>query len=88
MSVFQSLQAFKLLQHIDILVKKVQKNSKMRQEVTSLKKAVGDVIKFLQSNKNLISYWFSKVSVICTIHKFNKLTKMLLSTSIFPLQNV
>jgi hypothetical protein len=85
MSVFLSFQAFQLLKDIDILVKKVQKISKMRQEVTSLKKAVDDVVKFLQSNKSLISYWFSKVSVICTIHKLNKPPKMHLSTKICPL---
>jgi hypothetical protein len=34
----------------------------MRQEVTSLKKAVGDAVKFLEYNQSLIVDWCSTVS--------------------------
>lgn len=85
---FLSSQAFKLLQDIDILVRKVQKISNIRQEVASLKKAADDALNFLQSNNNLIPYWFSKVSVICTIHKMNTPQKLFLPTSICPLKKV
>lgn len=60
--IFLFLQAFTILKDINILVKKVQKISKMRQEVTSLKKAVGDTVEFLESNRSLIIDFCSMVS--------------------------
>jgi hypothetical protein len=48
-------QSFILLQDIDILAKRVKKILKMRQEIICLKKAVGDIAKFIESNQSLIS---------------------------------
>jgi hypothetical protein len=52
-------QAYMLLKDIDILVKKVNKISKMRKEINGLKKAVSDTGNFLENNKSLISRWCS-----------------------------
>jgi hypothetical protein len=55
-------QSFVLLQDIDILANRVKQILKMRQEVKGLKKAVGDIVKFLESNQSLISPWCSTLT--------------------------
>jgi hypothetical protein len=55
-------QSFKLLQDIDVLAKKLKKILKMRQEVIGLKKAVGDAVKFLESNRSLITHCCSTLT--------------------------
>jgi hypothetical protein len=52
-------QSFKLLRDIDVLVKKVNKISKLRQAVKGFKKAIDDTDKFIESNQTFISYWNS-----------------------------
>jgi hypothetical protein len=49
-------QAFKLLKDIDILVNKVKKISRIRQEINGLKKAISDAVKFIDCNQSLISH--------------------------------
>jgi hypothetical protein len=55
-------QSFVLLQDIDVLAKSVKKVSNMKLEVIGLKKAVSDIVKFLESNQSLISRWCSTLT--------------------------
>lgn len=55
-------QSFVLLQDIEILAKRVKKMLKMRQEVTGLKKALGDIVEFLESNQSSVSRWCSTLT--------------------------
>jgi hypothetical protein len=60
-------QVFHLLKDINILVRKVQKVSKMRQEMTGLKKALADTKNFLESNQSLSTDFSSVVSARYTV---------------------
>ena len=62
-TVFHSVQVFRLLDEITVHVKDVQKISRTKEEIIGLKKAVNDTVNYLESNRSLVSHWFSTVSV-------------------------
>ena len=64
-TVFHSVQVFKLLHDITVHVKDVEKISRTKEEIIGLKKAVNDTVNYLESNPSLISQFFSTVSVWC-----------------------
>jgi len=68
-TVFHSVQVFKLLGEITVHVKDVRKISRNKEEIIGLKKAVDDTVSYLESNRSLVSHWFSTVSVWCLICK-------------------
>jgi hypothetical protein len=66
-TVFHSVQVSKLQREITVHVKDVQKISGTKKEISGLKKAVNDTVNYLESNRSLVSHWFSTVSVWCLI---------------------
>jgi hypothetical protein len=48
-------QSFIVLQDIEILAKRVKKILKMKREIICLKKVIGDIAEFIESNQSLIS---------------------------------
>ena len=68
-TVFHSVQVFKLLDKITKHIKDVQKISTNKEEIKGLKKAVNDTENYLESNRSLVTHWFSTVSVWCHICK-------------------
>ena len=68
-TVFHSVQVFRLLEEMTLHVKDVRKISSAKEEIICLKKAVNDTVNYLESNQSLVSHWFSTVSVWCLICK-------------------
>jgi hypothetical protein len=62
-TVFHSVQVFKLLDEITVHVKDVRKILGIKEEILGLKKAVNDTVSYLESNQSPMSHWFSTVSV-------------------------
>jgi len=63
-TVFHSVQVFKLLREITEHIKDVQKVLGTKEEIVGLKEAVNDTVNYLESNRSLIGHWFSTVSVL------------------------
>ena len=62
-TVFHSVQAFKLLQDIRLHIKYVEEISRTKEVIRGLKEAVNDTVNYLESNASLISQFSSTVSV-------------------------
>ena len=50
-TVFHSVQVFKLLEEMTLHVKDVRKISSAKEEIIGLKKAVNDTVNYLESNR-------------------------------------
>jgi hypothetical protein len=62
-TVFHSVQVFKLLDEITVHVEDVHKIARNKEEIIGLNKAVNDTASYLKSNRSIVRNWLSWVSV-------------------------